>query len=299
MSDAHTHPQPTNQPADPPRPVDDFVTTVHELQLPAGLLRYRAQAGRMVIGSEIVKEGVFAGLKPKAQIFLTSYTAIAEGTDDGQDAQRPVVFVFNGGPGSSSAWMHIGLFGPRRVVANDVNDRTPPPYGLVDNIETTLAHADLVFIDPVTTGYSRTAEGRSRRTSTVSLGIATSSARRSGCGWHGTIDGSPQNFSPGNPTEPPVPQPWLDIWPSATASPSTESCSSRPSSTSPRSISRRATKLPTSTTCRRSPPSRTITANTSGGSSRTSSQRRRTSPMGISARRSSADTDSRPPNTLG
>lgn len=109
MSDAHTHPQPTNQPADPPRPVDDFVTTVHELQLPAGLLRYRAQAGRMVIGSEIVKEGVFAGLKPKAQIFLTSYTAIAEGTDDGQDAQRPVVFVFNGGPGSSSAWMHIGL----------------------------------------------------------------------------------------------------------------------------------------------------------------------------------------------
>lgn len=159
MSDTQTQSQPTNQPADPPQPVDDFVTTVHELQLPDGLLRYRAQAGRMVIGSEIVEDGVFAGLKPKAQIFLTSYTAIAEGTDDGQDAQRPVVFVFNGGPGSSSAWMHIGLFGPRRVVANDVNDRNPPPYGLVDNIETTLTHADLVFIDPVTTGYSRTAEG--------------------------------------------------------------------------------------------------------------------------------------------
>src|SRR5699024_2720903 len=142
-----------------PRPVDDFVTTAHELELPSGVLRYRAQTGRMVIGSEVVEDGVFAGLKPKAQIFLTSYTAIAERTEEGQDASRPVVFVFNGGPGSSSAWMHIGLFGPRRVVANDVHDRTPPPYGLVDNLETTLAHADLVFIDPVTTGYSRTAEG--------------------------------------------------------------------------------------------------------------------------------------------
>src|SRR5699024_12316529 len=105
-------------------------------------------------------DGVFAGLTPKAQILLTTYTAIAEDTEEGQDSGRPVVFVFNGGPGSSSAWMHIGLFGPRRVVANDVNDRTPPPYGLVDNLETTLANADLVFIDPVTTGYSRTAEGQ-------------------------------------------------------------------------------------------------------------------------------------------
>lgn len=155
MSDAQDQPQPTN----PPHPVDDFVTTDHDLELPTGVLKYRAQTGRIVIGSEVVEDGVFAGLKPKAQIFLTSYTAIAEDTEEGQDSGRPVVFVFNGGPGSSSAWMHIGLFGPRRVVANDVNDRTPPPYGLVDNLETTLAHADLVFIDPVTTGYSRTAEG--------------------------------------------------------------------------------------------------------------------------------------------
>lgn len=156
---AHSQSQPTNQPTEPPRPEDDFVTTIHELQLPSGVLRYRAQAGRMVVGSEVVEDGVFKGLVPKAQIFLTTYTAIAEGSEDAQIVQRPVVFVFNGGPGSSSAWMHIGLFGPRRVVANDVDDRTAPPYGLVDNLETTLAYADLVFVDPVTTGFSRTAEG--------------------------------------------------------------------------------------------------------------------------------------------
>lgn len=157
MSDTPTQTQPADAAQKKADPVDDFVVTDHELALPTGTLRYRAQTGRMVIGAEVVEDGVFAGLRPKAQIFLTSYTAVAD--DGGQDPARPVIFVFNGGPGSSSAWLHIGLFGPRRVVTNDIGDRTPPPYGLVDNLETTLAYADLVFIDPVTTGYSRTAEG--------------------------------------------------------------------------------------------------------------------------------------------
>jgi carboxypeptidase C (cathepsin A) len=85
---------------------------------------------------------------------MTSYTV------DGADpAKRPVTFAFNGGPGSSSVWLHMGLLGPRRVVSGDVGELTPPPYALVDNTETLLAHSDLVFIDPVSTGYSRALKG--------------------------------------------------------------------------------------------------------------------------------------------
>jgi carboxypeptidase C (cathepsin A) len=70
-----------------------------------------------------------------------------------------VTFAFNGGPGSSSVWLHLGLLGPRRVVSGDVDAVAPPPYRLVDNAETLLTHSDLVFIDPVSTGYSRATRG--------------------------------------------------------------------------------------------------------------------------------------------
>ena len=70
-----------------------------------------------------------------------------------------MTFAFNGGPGSSSVWLHLGLLGPRRVDSGDVGALTPPPYGLLDNTETLLATSDLVFIDPVSTGYSRAVEG--------------------------------------------------------------------------------------------------------------------------------------------
>ncbi|RBP63600.1 carboxypeptidase C (cathepsin A) [Brevibacterium sanguinis] len=158
MTEAQTTAQPQETPTTARQrrePKDDFVTTEHELLIGDDVLRYRAETGRMVIGEEMLEDGVFEGLRPKAQVFMTSYMAIEK---PGADI-RPVIFVFNGGPGSSSAWLHIGLFGPRRVVANDIDDRTPPPYGLTDNLETSLAYADLVFIDPVTTGFSRTVEG--------------------------------------------------------------------------------------------------------------------------------------------
>jgi carboxypeptidase C (cathepsin A) len=87
-------------------------------------------------------------------VFLTAYTL-----DDADASQRPVTFAFNGGPGSSSIWLHLGLLGPRRVVSGDVGELAPPPYGLTDNTETLLRHSDLVFIDPVSTGYSRAVEG--------------------------------------------------------------------------------------------------------------------------------------------
>lgn len=89
---------------------------------------------------------------------MTSY--VLEATRTTQAAsQRPVTFAFNGGPGSSSVWLHLGLLGPRRVEMGDVGTLVAPPYGLVDNAESLLAVSDLVFIDPVSTGYSRAIEG--------------------------------------------------------------------------------------------------------------------------------------------
>ena len=107
-----------------------------------------------MLRKEVVKDGKSEGFKPKAEVFITSYTL-----DDAEPGSRPVTFAFNGGPGSSSIWLHLGLLGPRRVLSGDAGAPAPPPYGLADNPETLLAHSDLVFIDPVSTGYSRAAEG--------------------------------------------------------------------------------------------------------------------------------------------
>jgi carboxypeptidase C (cathepsin A) len=138
----------------PAEPVDDLVTSSHSLTVRRRKLNYTATTGRIVLRKEILTDGKFDGYLPKAEVFLTAYTL------DGADpAKRPVTFAFNGGPGSSSVWLHLGLLGPRRVVSGDVGDLAPPPYGLVDNAETLLAHSDLVFIDPVSTGYSRAVKG--------------------------------------------------------------------------------------------------------------------------------------------
>lgn len=135
-------------------PTDELVTTSHEVDAGGRTLRYTAVTGRIVLRKETITDGAFDGHKAKAEVFVTSYTL-----DDADPAGRPVTFAFNGGPGSSSVWLHMGLLGPRRVLAGDVGDRTPPPYGIVDNAETLLAQSDLVFIDPVSTGYSRAAKG--------------------------------------------------------------------------------------------------------------------------------------------
>ncbi|WP_206797782.1 S10 family peptidase [Amycolatopsis sp. MtRt-6] len=138
----------------PAEPTDDIVTTQHTLTVKRKKLAYTAKAGRIVLRKEIVKDGKSEGFKAKAEVFITSYTL-----DDADPGTRPVTFAFNGGPGSSSIWLHMGLLGPRRVLSGDVDDLVPPPYGLADNPETLLAHSDLVFIDPVSTGYSRASEG--------------------------------------------------------------------------------------------------------------------------------------------
>ncbi len=138
----------------PAEPTDDIVTTQHTITVKRKKLAYTAKAGRIVLRKEIVKDGKSEGHQAKAAVFITSYTL-----DDADPGTRPVTFAFNGGPGSSSIWLHMGLLGPRRVLSGDVDDLVPPPYGLADNPETLLAHSDLVFIDPVSTGYSRASEG--------------------------------------------------------------------------------------------------------------------------------------------
>ncbi|MCP2165553.1 S10 family peptidase [Goodfellowiella coeruleoviolacea] len=135
-------------------PEDDLVSTRHTLTVKRRKLAYTATTGRLVLREEVHTDGAFDGHLPKAEVFLTAYTL------DGADpTQRPVTFAFNGGPGSASVWLHLGLLGPRRVLSGDVGELVPPPYGLADNPETLLVHSDLVFIDPVSTGYSRAVTG--------------------------------------------------------------------------------------------------------------------------------------------
>jgi len=141
-------------PAPRPEPKDDLVVTHHKLKTTDGELAYTATAGRVVLREEIVKDGKYDGRKARAEVSVTYYAL-----DDADVTTRPVTFAFNGGPGSSSVWLHLGLLGPRRVDSGDVGDPTPPPFGLLDNLETALRVTDLLFIDPVSTGYSRAAEG--------------------------------------------------------------------------------------------------------------------------------------------
>src|SRR5262249_22560825 len=93
-----------------------------------------------------------------AEIFYVSYHR------DGEDAAaRPITFVFNGGPGSSAAWLHVIGLGPRRLLLHDDGGIPNAPARLVDNAQTWLRFTDLVFIDPVGTGFSRALPGVEER----------------------------------------------------------------------------------------------------------------------------------------
>lgn len=135
-------------------PSDDLVSTHHTITAKGAELSYTATTGRVVLREEVHNEGKFEGHKPKAEVFLTAYVA-----DVAEPRNRPVTFAFNGGPGASSVWLHLGLLGPRRIISGDAGQPVGPPYELTDNHETLLTHSDLVFIDPVSTGYSRAVEG--------------------------------------------------------------------------------------------------------------------------------------------
>jgi carboxypeptidase C (cathepsin A) len=126
-----------------------LTSTRHSIALREARLDYEATAGTLILRDE--------GGKARANIFFTAYCC-----ETPKDAPpRPILFLFNGGPGSSSAYLHLGAFGPRRaVVEEDILKAVNPPFRLVDNDATLLDLGDLVFIDPVSTGFSRPAPGQ-------------------------------------------------------------------------------------------------------------------------------------------
>jgi len=120
-------------------------TTFHTLTAGGQSLPYRAVAG----GLPLHKKG-----KVTAEIFYTAYTK------EPADTARPVTFVFNGGPGAASAYLHLGGIGPKIVEATENGELLGPPPRLVENDASWLTFTDLVFVDPVGTGYSRVAQGK-------------------------------------------------------------------------------------------------------------------------------------------
>ncbi len=123
--------------------VTPAVVTSHQATIGGRALRYTVTAQTTVLEND---EG-----EPSAEMFSTAYTL--EGVSD--PGQRAVTFVFNGGPGSSSVWLHMGTIGPRRVLMSEEGEALPPPGSIQDNPHSWLDLTDLVFIDPVGTGFSK------------------------------------------------------------------------------------------------------------------------------------------------
>jgi len=136
---------------------DQLVESTHAVKINGEELEYTVTTGTIVLREETPdREKDFESEKPKAEFFFVSYSK--NGVDD--ISKRPVTFSFNGGPGSSSVWLHLGVLGPRRVVMEFDGNLPKPPYQLTDNEFSLLDQTDLVFIDPVSTGYSRPVEGQ-------------------------------------------------------------------------------------------------------------------------------------------
>ena len=133
------------KPETKPAPADTSapVVTQHEIMVGGKPLKYKVTTGKLPIKNE---QG-----ETEAEIFFMAYTVDHAGGPE----TRPLMFSFNGGPGSASVWLHLGMVGPKRVKMMPDGAMPPPPYKLVDNQFTWLDQTDLVFIDPVGTGYSR------------------------------------------------------------------------------------------------------------------------------------------------
>jgi carboxypeptidase C (cathepsin A) len=150
--------------SDDPKPV----VTHGEVTIDGKEIRYTATAGKMVMKTD---EG-----DPKAEVFFIAYTHrdkakkddkgdkdAASDTRADRAARRPLTFAFNGGPGSSSVWLHLGMLGPVRVKLASDAKTLPPPHELMPNEYSLLDKTDLVFIDPVSTGFSRPAKGEDKK----------------------------------------------------------------------------------------------------------------------------------------
>jgi carboxypeptidase C (cathepsin A) len=124
-------------------PKDELSETTNSVTINGVEVKYKATAGTIVMKDE---EG-----KPHVSFFFIAYTRL----DTTNLTVRPVTFSFNGGPGSASVWLHMGALGPRRVFLQDDGGLPPPPFHLVNNDYSLLDETDLVFIDPVSTGFTR------------------------------------------------------------------------------------------------------------------------------------------------
>jgi len=126
--------------------------TEHEITLGGKVIKYKATTGYMAM-KDAKNE------KTKANLFFVAYTKIGTDDDKVDLAKRPITYSFNGGPGSASIWLHMGALGPKRVAMTEKGESLPPPYKMIDNDVCWLDQTDLVFVDPVSTGFSRAATG--------------------------------------------------------------------------------------------------------------------------------------------
>ena len=132
-------------PSEPGASYPDAVTS-HSLAIGGKTIAYTARAGLITLHDT---DG-----KPTAQVFYTADTV-----DDANPSTRPVTFIYNGGPGSSTMWLRMGSFGPVRVIAADGTPSGPPPYRVIDNQYSLLDKSDLVFIDMPDSGFGRIMPG--------------------------------------------------------------------------------------------------------------------------------------------
>jgi carboxypeptidase C (cathepsin A) len=126
-------------------PQEEWSTTQHSIRVGSRTIPYTAKAGTTTITNE---DGETTGL-----MYSVSYVR----SDVSDRSTQPVTFLFNGGPGSASMWLHMGSVGPKRVITTNGQYTPPAPYPVVDNAETLLHRTDLVFIDAMGTGFSRIA----------------------------------------------------------------------------------------------------------------------------------------------
>jgi len=137
---------PAQEPAKPQEPS----TTSHVLRIDGRDIRYTATAGTLPLKD--------AGGKVVANMFFVAYAK------DGEDRRtRPITFFYNGGPGSASVWLHMGSLSPRRVQMAEEGFQPAPPFTLVDNEDSALDVTDMVFVDAISTGFSRAAAGEEAR----------------------------------------------------------------------------------------------------------------------------------------
>ena len=139
----------------PDEPQDQLSITQHSVTIGQQEIHYTVTAGTILLKEEQEKDSKSDGERAKASVFFVAYTL----DNTGDTAKRPITFSFNGGPGSSSVWLHLGVLGPRCVETDQQGNLLQPPYQLIENQYSVLDQTDLVFIDPISTGFSRVVQG--------------------------------------------------------------------------------------------------------------------------------------------